>query len=207
MKLKVCGMKFPSNIIEIESLNPDFMGFIFWNKSVRYYDKTAISISNKIKRVGVFVNESFEEVLRKIKQYDLDYIQLHGEEDKDYCKKIKDYCKIIKVFSISEKFSFDNLESFENLCHYFLFDTKSKSYGGSGEKFDWKILNNYNSKKPFFLSGGIDVSDFGEIKKIINSKIPLIGIDINSKFEIKPGFKDCKKVQKLIKKMKNENFL
>jgi phosphoribosylanthranilate isomerase len=203
MKLKICGMKFPKNIIEIESLKPDFMGFIFWDKSIRHYDKTSISISSKINRVGVFVNEKIEEVLKKIKQYDLDFIQLHGGENEDYCRAITDHCKIIKVFSISKGFEFKNSEPFENLCHYFLFDTKTSSYGGSGKKFDWTILNNYSSKKPFFLSGGISLDDIDEIKKISSSKLPLLGIDINSQFENKLFEKDCNKIKLLIKNLKN----
>ncbi|MDA0758392.1 MAG: phosphoribosylanthranilate isomerase [Bacteroidetes bacterium] len=203
MKLKVCGMKFPENIIKIESLKPDFMGFIFWNKSVRHYDKTSISISSEINRVGVFVNEKIEEVLKKIKQYNLDFVQLHGGENEEYCRAIKDHCKIIKVFSISKGFEFKDSKPFENLCHYFLFDTKSSSYGGSGEKFDWTILNNYNSKKSFFLSGGISLDDIDEIKIIFNSKLPLLGIDINSQFENKLLEKDYNKIKLLIKNLKN----
>ena len=197
-------MKFPENIQEIESLKPDFMGFIFWDKSVRYYDKTSISISSEINRVGVFVNEKIEEVLKKIKQYNLDFVQLHGGENEDYCNAIKDHCKIIKVFSISKGFKFKDSKPFENLCHYFLFDTKTSSYGGSGKKFDWNILNNYDSKKPFFLSGGISLDDIDEIKKIFNSKLPLLGIDINSQFENKLLEKDCNKIKLLIKNLKNE---
>ena len=204
MKLKVCGMKFPENIIEIESLKPDFMGFIFWDKSVRYYNQTSISISSEINRVGVFVNEKIEEVLKKIKQYNLDFVQLHGGENEDYCNAIKDHCKIIKVFSIGKSFEFKDSKPFENLCHYFLFDTKTSSYGGSGKKFDWNILNNYDSKKPFFLSGGISLDDIDEIKKIFNSKLPLLGIDINSQFENKLLEKDCNKIKLLIKNLKNE---
>ena len=204
MKLKVCGMKFPENIIEIENLKPDFMGFIFWDKSVRYYNKTSISISSEINRVGVFVNEKIEEVLKKIKLYSLDFVQLHGGENEDYCNAIKDHCKIIKVFSVDKGFEFKDSKPFENLCHYFLFDTKTSSYGGSGEKFDWNILNNYDSKKPFFLSGGISLDDIDEIKKIFNSKLPLLGIDINSQFENKLLEKDCNKIKLLIKNLKNE---
>ena len=156
-------MKFPSNIIEIESLNPDFMGFIFWNKSVRYYDKTSISISNKIKRVGVFVNESFEEVLRKIKQYDLDYIQLHGEEDKDYCKKIKDYCNEIEKLYLSKEI-FNEKEWHDS----YIWDLIRIKYE---EKYK---ITNFNISKYFYnnlINKNIDKENF--MSKNILSKIPL----------------------------------
>jgi len=202
MKLKVCGMKFENNISEISNLNPDFMGFIFWTKSKRFFNEENINISGEIKKVGVFVNQRFELILEKINKYKLDFIQLHGDETPQFCKRFESYCKVIKVFNIGKDFDFEKLSSFEEVCDYFLFDTKGDSYGGSGIKFNWEILKNYNSKKPFFLSGGIEINDLREIEKIVNYKIPLKGIDINSKFEIKPGLKDFMKVEKLINKMK-----
>ena len=202
MKLKVCGMKLENNISEISKLKPDFMGFIFWPKSKRFFNEKSIRISNKINKVGVFVNQDYDFIIDKINNYKLDFIQLHGEEDYQFCKKIKTRCKVIKVFNIESDFDFEILSSFESVCDYFLFDTKGDSYGGNGIKFDWKLLKKYRSKKPFLLSGGIDVTDFTEILKIKELKIPLIGIDINSKFEFEPGFKNIKKVKELIKKMK-----
>lgn len=202
MKLKVCGMKLKNNISEISKLSPDFMGFIFWSKSKRFFNEKSIHISNKINKVGVFVNQDYDFILDKINNFKLDFIQLHGEEDYQFCKKIKTRCKVIKVFNIGSDFDFEILNSFESVCDYFLFDTKGDSYGGNGIKFDWKLLKKYPSKKPFLLSGGIDVTDFTEILKIKELKIPLIGIDINSKFEFEPGFKNIKKVKELIKKMK-----
>lgn len=202
MKLKVCGMKLENNISEISKLKPDFMGFIFWPKSKRFFNEKSIRISNKINKVGVFVNQDYDFIIDKINNFKLDFIQLHGEEDYQFCKKIKTQCKVIKVFNIESDFDFEILSSFESVCDYFLFDTKGDSYGGNGIKFDWKLLKKYPSKKPFLLSGGIDVTDFTEILKIKELKIPLIGIDINSKFEFEPGFKNIKKVKELIKKMK-----
>ena len=202
MKLKVCGMKLENNISEISKLKPDFMGFIFWPKSKRFFNEKSIRISNKINKVGVFVNQDYDFIIDKINNFKLDFIQLHGEEDYQFCKKIKTRCKVIKVFNIESDFDFEILSSFESVCDYFLFDTKGDSYGGNGIKFDWKLLKKYPSKKSFLLSGGIDVTDFTEILKIKELKIPLIGIDINSKFEFEPGLKNIKKVKELIKKMK-----
>ena len=202
MKLKVCGMKFENNISEIKNLNPDFMGFIFWPKSKRFFKKKTINVSNNIKKVGVFVNQEYDLIINKVNQFNLDFVQLHGNESSEFCDKIKAYCKVIKVFNIGNEFDFEKLNLFEKVCDYFLFDTKGDAYGGNGIKFDWNILKKYNSKKPFLLSGGIDINDFQDVLKIEKLKIPLLGIDINSKFEIKPGLKDCKKVKELINKMK-----
>jgi phosphoribosylanthranilate isomerase len=194
MKLKVCGMKFPQNIIEIESLRPDFMGFIFYNKSKRFFDQTDLVLNDKINRVGVFVNEEIEEIKEKIIKFKLDFVQLHGNENVYFCKSLKPFVKIIKVFKINNTFNFNTTKNFEEVSDYFLFDTKSDLHGGSGIKFDWNILKNYNSKKPFFLSGGINLEDIIEINKI--KKIhPLIGVDINSKFEFENLKKDVDKIK------------
>ena len=187
-------MKFPQNISEIESLRPDFMGFIFYNKSKRFFDQTDLVLSDKINRVGVFVNEEIEEIKEKIIKFKLDFVQLHGNENVDFCKSLKPSVKIIKVFKINNTFNFNTTKNFEEVSDYFLFDTKSDLHGGSGIKFDWNILKNYNSKKPFFLSGGINLEDIIEINKI--KKIhPLIGVDINSKFEFENLKKDVDKIK------------
>jgi phosphoribosylanthranilate isomerase len=200
MKLKVCGMKFSENIREIESLEPDFMGFIFYKKSKRFFNESKLILNDNINRVGVFVNQEVNEVIDIIKKYKLDYVQLHGDEDVRYCFSIKSICKVIKVFKIDDTFNFDNIKIFENVSDYYLFDTKTNLHGGSGIKFDWEILKKYNSKKKFFLSGGVSEDDIEEIKKI--KKIhPIIGIDINSKFELPNLKKDRAKIKSLIDKI------
>jgi len=201
MKLKVCGMKYSQNITEIENLFPDLMGFIFYEKSKRFFNQPEINLNNKVKRVGVFVNENIQEIKNKIKKYKLDYVQLHGEENVNFCHSLKPFVKIIKVFKIDYNFNFKKTEEFEEVCDYFLFDTKSQLHGGSGKKFDWDLLKNYNCKKDFFLSGGIDIEDIEEIKKIVNS-YPIAGIDVNSKFELDNLEKDKKKINLLIKKLR-----
>ena len=200
MKLKVCGMKFSENISEIESLKPDFMGFIFYKKSKRFFNESKLILNDKINRVGVFVNQEINEVIYNIKKYKLDYVQLHGEEDVRYCLSIKSICKVIKVFKIDDTFNFDKVKKFENVSDYYLFDTKTNLHGGSGKKFNWEILKNYNSKKYFFLSGGISENDIKEIKKI-RKIYPIIGIDINSKFELPNLKKDRDKIKSLIDKI------
>ena len=201
MKLKVCGMKYSQNITEIENLFPDLMGFIFYEKSKRFFNQPEINLNNKVKRVGVFVNENIQEIKNKIKKYKLDYVQLHGEENVNFCHSLQPFVKIIKVFKIDYNFNFKKTEEFEEVCDYFLFDTKSQLHGGSGKKFDWDLLKNYNCKKDFFLSGGIDISDIEDIKKIVNS-YPIAGIDINSKFELDNLEKDKEKINLLIKKLR-----
>jgi phosphoribosylanthranilate isomerase len=201
MKLKVCGMKYSQNITEIENLFPDLMGFIFYEKSKRFFNLPEINLNNKVKRVGVFVNENIQEIKNKIKKYKLDYVQLHGEENVNFCNTLQPFVKIIKVFKIDYNFNFKKTEEFEEVCDYFLFDTKSQLHGGSGKKFDWNLLKNYNCKKDFFLSGGIDIGDIEEIKKIVNS-YPIAGIDVNSKFELDNLEKDKEKINLLIKKLR-----
>ena len=204
MNLKVCGMKYKKNINEVSNLKPNFMGFIFWPETSRYFNSEKTDIPNNIFKVGVFVNQSFEIIKEKIYKFNLDYVQLHGDEKVHICKKLNQITKIIKVFRVGENIDFNKITPYENYCDYFLFDTEGKKYGGSGKKFNWKILRNYKSKKPFFLSGGIDLNDFNELKKIFKLDIPFFGIDINSRFEIKPGLKDDKKIKELIEKIKNE---
>ncbi|OXA93113.1 phosphoribosylanthranilate isomerase [Flavobacterium hercynium] len=191
MKLKICGMKYPENIINVGALLPDYMGFIFWEKSARYCDGTIPELIQTIKKVGVFVNESVENIIEKISKHNLQAIQLHGQESVEFCEELKNNIskkiEIIKVFSVGDDFDFNVLEPFENLCDYFLFDTKGKLPGGNGTTFDWEILKKYKSKKPFFLSGGIGIEEIAAIK---NLNLPVYAIDVNSKFEIEPGLKN-----------------
>ena len=199
MKLKICGMKYPENILEVSELLPDFLGFIFWEKSSRYFDGEIPEIPKLIKKVGVFVNATLEEISFKIKKYDLDLIQLHGNESPKFCEKLKkENIEIIKVFSVNDDFDFSLLKPFENTCNYFLFDTKGKLPGGNGITFNWQILQQYKLTKPIFLSGGIGLDEIENIKKL---NLPIYAIDVNSKFEIEAGLKNIE----LLKNFKN-NF-
>ena len=200
MIVKVCGLKEINNINQLNKTDIDLMGFIFYNKSSRFI-KQEINISNlKKKKVGVFVNESLENIKKKIKEYDLNYVQLHGDETPKFSKKLMNYCKVIKVFRISENFDFNITNQYTDCCDLFLFDTFSKKFGGSGKKFDWSKIKSFNNKK-FLLSGGIDIDSIDEIKGVKNENEFFLGIDINSKFEIYPGLKDIKKVNMFLKKL------
>ena len=201
MRLKVCGMRELENISALSELDPNYIGFIFWSESSRFVDKKTPPLDKKIIKTGVFVDATFDYILTKIKDHQLDAVQLHGQESCSYCKVIKDYgLKVIKSFSIKNTFDFNTLEDYENSCDYYLFDTKGKLPGGNGFTFDWKILNEYPSQKPFFLSGGIGVDNLNEIKKLVKTKLPIHAIDVNSKFEIAPGNKNIE----LLKKFKKE---
>ncbi len=196
VRLKICGMKYPDNILEVGSLLPDYMGFIFWEKSARYFDGALPNLPQSIKKTGVFVNASQEDILAKVSQYDLQAVQLHGHESVAFCKELKDTLaksiEIIKVFSVDSTFDFDELKPFESVCDYFLFDTKGKLPGGNGTTFNWKVLEKYPSEKPFFLSGGIGIDEIDLVKQILKTDLPIYAIDVNSKFEIEPGLKNTK---------------
>lgn len=187
-------MKYPDNILEVGSLLPDYMGFIFWEKSARYFNGTIPELIKTIKKTGVFVNQSQEEIQDKVTKYNLQAVQLHGNESVEFCSELKKRLpkkiEIIKVFSADENFDFEIIKPFESVCDYFLFDTKGKLPGGNGTTFDWTILKKYNSDKPFFLSGGIGINELKAIREISKSNLPIYGVDVNSKFEIEPGLKN-----------------
>lgn len=208
IKLKICGMKYSENIEEIALLQPDYLGFIFWSNSSRNMDYDSIPIlPSGVKKVGVFVNASIDEILLKVNQFQLDIIQLHGDESISFCKELNHYnFEIIKVFSIGNLFDFSNLKNYIPYVNYFLFDTKGKKPGGNGITFNWKILENYPYEKPFFLSGGIGKTEVDAIKTFLSTEIgkKCLAIDVNSRFETKPGYKSEIKLRKF-KKLLYEN--
>lgn len=219
MKLKICGMKYFENIQEIGALAPDYLGFIFYEKSKRYFDGILPELPKTIQKVGVFVNASFDEILEKTQAYDLQLIQLHGDETAAYIHDLKVHfersekfhqkkqnepldcaqgdnsVKIIKAFGIKTTFDFDVLNPYLNHVDYFLFDTKGRERGGNGITFDWKVLENYPFTKPFFLSGGIGLDQLDEIREIRKTDLPIYALDVNSKFEIEAGLKNTKQLK------------
>lgn len=202
-KVKVCGLKFPENILEVATCLPDFMGFIFYEKSKRFvgesFDSSILeNLPPSIVKTGVFVNQSTEYIVDKIKKYNLSLLQLHGDETVEQCKALKALgYKITKAFQVDSDFDFKSVESYKAVVDYFLFDTKSDGYGGTGHKFDWTIFERYDNEMPIFLSGGLDLESIDEIKKM--SKLNIYALDINSKFEVEAGRKDKAMVENFIK--------
>jgi len=199
MIIKVCGLKFKQNVLDISALDINMVGYNFYASSQRYVESPLPEIPTNIKKVGVFVNTTIDDIKHKTIFYKLDFAQLHGDEDVSYVVEIKKFIPVIKVFRIDENFDPKVLNTFE-FCDFFLFDTATKQFGGSGSKFDWTILNTYDIQVPFLLSGGIGPEDLGGIKNIRHPK--LVGVDINSKFEISPGLKDVEKVKSFVDDMK-----
>ncbi|MCF1421176.1 phosphoribosylanthranilate isomerase [Mangrovimonas futianensis] len=200
MKLKVCGMKYGENIKAVSQLQPDYIGFIFYDQSARYFDGDIPEISESIKKVGVFVNASMDEIITKINTYQLQAVQLHGDESPDLCNALKHQfpqLEIIKVFSISNHFDFKKLQPYETYVDAFLFDTKGILPGGNGYTFDWNALEGYPSEKPFILSGGIGLDEVPQLKTFLKSPLSkhCLAVDINSQFEIEPGLKNVQKLK------------
>lgn len=210
LKVKVCGLKDPLNVKLISECGADFLGFIFFRNSKRFVgsspDKMLFSgISEFIKKTGVFVDEEPARILEWIEYAGLDAIQLHGNESVNCCKSLKDTgLQVIKAFGVGKGFDPGITDGYSAVCDFFLFDTKQAEYGGSGNKFDWNILNGYPFKKPFFISGGIGPGD-KDISAIVSNE-QFFGIDINSRFEVSPGIKDAIAVKKFINDIKTNNI-
>jgi phosphoribosylanthranilate isomerase len=199
-------MKNPENIACLAKLNPDYLGLIFYQASKRFVSNpdTLVlnSLPSSIKLTGVFVDENLEEVLKLAQKYNLSAIQLHGSESVAYCQHLKNELsksmpsknmELLKAFGLATSFDFGLLKPFNDTVDYFLFDTKTTEYGGSGLTFDWRILEGYSEEKPFFLSGGLSPEN---IQEVLNLDLKhLFGLDLNSKFEIEPGLKDLESIK------------
>lgn len=204
-KVKICGMKFPENISEIAALQPDYLGFIFYDKSPRYFENSIPNLDKSIKKVGVFVNASFKEIEEKVKHYQLNLVQLHGTESPEFCALVETkLVKVIKAFSMNDQFIFQDLERYHNSCSYFLFDTKGKLYGGNGTVFNWAILKKYELNKPYFLSGGIGIQNANEVMEFLKEPYAknCVVIDLNSRFEIELGLKNPATLKEFIQNIK-----
>lgn len=209
MKLKVCGLTKLDQIQELISLKVDFLGFIFYEKSPRYVlnhlNLKEISEIPHAGKVGVFVNETIENVIDFSVKANLNFIQLHGDEDENYIVNLKNNLpfdiEIIKVIRIGNQTSEElqkNINQQPSTINYLLFDTDSKAFGGTGKTFDWKILNEVEISIPYFLSGGISLENVHQIPTINTQPFSL---DINSKFELEPGIKDLIKIKQLYEKL------
>lgn len=228
MIIKVCGMREPDNIRALQQLDIDWVGFIFWPDSPRFVKMISSRAGiipdyssfkddlkadkkqrgNEVKRVGVFVDDMPQSIVARVYNYHLDIVQLHGDESvamienlrRTLVPDIQPNIKIMKTIAIASDDDFKKTAEYEGVVDYFLFDTKCKERGGSGKMFDWKLIDNYNGKTPFLLSGGIDSDMVEQIKQIRHPM--LYGVDINSRFEIEPGVKDIDKVRQFVLAMK-----
>ncbi|WP_335966191.1 phosphoribosylanthranilate isomerase [Galbibacter sp. PAP.153] len=207
-------MKYQDNIKAVAALQPDYLGFIFYEKSARFNNGIVPELPKSIQKIGVFVDATIKFIVEKVQKHQLNGVQLHGNESVDYCKELKNkltsqatlsvemlkqvqHVVIIKVFSIKDEFDFSILDPYENIVDFYLFDTKGKLPGGNGYAFNWEVLKDYPSKKPFFLSGGIGPEHIEKIKNI-DPKLPIHAIDVNSKFELEPGLKNIELLNEFV---------
>lgn len=191
-KIKICGLKSPDNIRSVIALQPDYIGFICYPGSKRFIDKLDanwVSGLKGVKKTGVFVNADIHYVKSAITQYGFEAVQLHGAETPAYCAALANLgVETIKAFGIGEQFDWSILEAYETVVDYYLFDTQSTQHGGTGKRFDWALLNGYTGHKPYFLSGGISAENMAEALHIDDHR--LYALDLNSRFETRPGIKD-----------------
>jgi phosphoribosylanthranilate isomerase len=198
MNIKVCGITQLKQLQQLDRLNIDFAGLIFYKESPRYVGNTIkgsdLQDSDfELKKVGVFVDAEYDEIMKTIDAYGLDIVQLHGNEEPLLCESLSDSVEVIKVFSIggSDAKAVDELlADYDEVCDYYLFDTAvpGGAKGGTGVQFNWKILADSTIEKPFFISGGIGPDDTAKLKKFKHPDF--FGVDINSRFEKEPGVKD-----------------
>lgn len=203
MEIKVCGMRELENIQQLaQEIRPDWMGLIFYAKSPRFVaDDIDLSLFNlPISKVGVFVNESEEEILRKAAAFNLKAIQLHGQESVEFVAGLskKNSLEIWKVVSVNKEIDWESLRGYLPFVSKFLFDTASPKHGGTGKKFDWSILETYPFDKGFLLSGGIDEDSWEEILEFAALNPMMQGVDLNSKFEDYPALKNIEKLKNFI---------
>lgn len=202
MLIKVCGMREAENMRQVEALGIDWMGFIFFPRSPRFVGESVETVNESpVRRVGVFVNASSEEMKEVAQKYKLDYLQLHGNESADDCYTLqKRGFALIKAFSIATEEDLEKTKEYEGRVDYFLFDTKCEGYGGSGKQFDWSVLAAYKGSTPFLLSGGIRPESLEALR---NFHHPLLaGLDLNSGFETAPGMKDVAKLKGFVEEVK-----
>jgi phosphoribosylanthranilate isomerase len=210
MRIKVCGMTLPEQVNALDEMGVDLAGFIFYDKSPRYI-RNKISaermkkIGGRIAKVGVFVNEDYEKLMKTVEDYRLDMVQLHGDESERFCEKVANYVTAVKAFRLSDNDPIEwMIRPFHEGSDMYMFDTLGAGYGGTGKKFNWDVLKNVNINKLFFLSGGIEPGDEQKLKDFAKEEAAnkLFAIDINSRFEVSAGVKDITKVKTFVKNIK-----
>lgn len=199
--IKVCGLRDADNIYAVEQAGANWLGFIFYSKSKRCVEKVPSYLSVDAKRVGVFVNESIFFIMDKVNSFSLDIVQLHGDESPQLCQQLHNkQIEVMKAFGVTTELPAEKIAQYEGCCDYFLFDTKNINYGGSGEKFNWQILKDYQGNTPFLLSGGIGPDD---VQAVCEFSHPMcVGVDLNSQFEHSAGNKNTQSIDQFIKSIK-----
>jgi len=205
--IKVCGLRDPANIEDVISTHPQYIGFIFYPLSARFageLNPEYIGSIKNVKKTAVFVNASFQEIKIILDKCQFDAVQLHGNESPEFCMQIKKMgVELIKAFGVDSHFDFNRLADYIPVADYFLFDTKTSIYGGSGKSFNWEILKMYPYSKPYFLSGGIGPENFWEAFTFKDDR--LYAIDLNSRFETSPGIKNITLLKQVLNnKIDNE---
>jgi phosphoribosylanthranilate isomerase len=165
--------------------------------------------------VGVFVDAPPSTIIHAVETYGLRLVQLHGSETPGYCEALRKMLpgdsekpgdfKVIKVFSVRDRFDFNLLQPYEQVCDYFLFDTKGELPGGNGFVFDWRLLKEYPSKTPFFLSGGIGPEELPQLRAFLQGPEARLchAIDVNSRFELEPGYKITETLEPFIREIQS----
>jgi phosphoribosylanthranilate isomerase len=209
-RIKVCGMTLPEQVNALDEMGVDLSGFIFYDKSPRFM-RNKISpekmkkIGGRIAKVGVFVNEDYEKLMKTVEDYRLDMVQLHGDESERFCEKVANYVTTIKAFRLSDNDPIEwMIRPFHDGSDMYMFDTLGSGYGGTGKKFNWSLINGISINKLFFLSGGIEPGDEEKLIEFssLETAKKLFAIDINSRFEVTAGVKDMVKINAFVKALK-----
>lgn len=210
MLIKVCGITSIEQLKDLHSLGVDYAGLIFYPHSPRCVDKHKLKASAlrehqiSIKKIGVFVNEQEESLVRLVDEWGLEMVQLHGEETPAYCERISKQVKVIKAFRLGADCDIESMVSpFTEVVDYFLFDTMGEKYGGTGKQFDWNLVSNAALNKPYFLSGGIGAELDKDLKKFAGTQKDFHAVDVNSRFEVSPGIKNMGLIRDFVHSLKN----
>lgn len=204
IKIKVCGVTKIENINQWIDANPDWIGINFYKKSKRFVSPMHAKVfaTLNVKKIAVFVNANLFQIQKCCRLINTDIVQLHGTESANFCASLRRMgLTVIKSIGISDQKDFDITSEYKQQVDYFLFDTKTKGFGGSGDKFNWSLLKRYRLNTPFFLSGGLDPDDVDRIKKLNHHQF--VGVDINSRFEIIPGIKNATLVKTFIQSLRS----
>jgi phosphoribosylanthranilate isomerase len=212
MLIKVCGITSVEQLKDLQLIGVDYAGLIFYPLSPRFVGKHKMQASEtneqqiSIRKIGVFVNQQEDDLLKLVDDWGIEMVQLHGEETPDYCERISKQVKVIKAFRVGTVDDIELMVSpYRDVVDYFLFDTMGEKYGGTGKQFDWNLVSNKALGKPYFLSGGIGADMDKELNDFASTQKDLYAVDVNSKFEVSPGIKNMGLIRKFVDSLKNNS--